>query len=216
MSAPEPSDIIWENLETSKTTRTIRQMLTYGIMLLLLLGSIIGLAVAQVQHSPAVAMCVFSRLWGAAPSLPLLLVCARWWGQNKKAAFQSRVPNLGICSTVLPNIAYNTSYPPADAVLQHMSTLDPLCGAGAFYVDFSTANTSAHTVANWGGCPPPVAPRQNARCVTAGDLDPIQDQCVPGYGRVTFMRGWIVGCFCVKVRAVTALCGGCAKVPFRC
>ncbi len=46
--APEPSDIKWENLETSPTSRFWRQCLTYGLMCLLLIGSIIGLAIAQV------------------------------------------------------------------------------------------------------------------------------------------------------------------------
>ena len=53
--APEPSDIIWENLETTSWSRFKRQALTYGVMLMLLIGSIIALAVAQVGsggHSP--------------------------------------------------------------------------------------------------------------------------------------------------------------------
>ena len=50
-TAPEPSDIIWENLEITASSRLLRQMLTYGVMLALLIGSIIALAVAQVCGS---------------------------------------------------------------------------------------------------------------------------------------------------------------------
>jgi hypothetical protein len=45
--AQEPSDIIWENLETTKESRAWRQALTYSVMFLLLLASILCLAVAQ-------------------------------------------------------------------------------------------------------------------------------------------------------------------------
>lgn len=47
-SAPEPSDLIWENLETTPRQRFWRQVGTYTVMILLLIASIIFLAVAQV------------------------------------------------------------------------------------------------------------------------------------------------------------------------
>ena len=46
--AREPSEIIWENLETSQESRTLRTALTFGIMFILLIGSILCLSYAQV------------------------------------------------------------------------------------------------------------------------------------------------------------------------
>lgn len=61
--AQEPSDIIWENLETSKESRAWRQAFTYSVMLILLLASILCLAVAQYNKAkfqanvPSFAVC---------------------------------------------------------------------------------------------------------------------------------------------------------------
>lgn len=47
--APEPSDLIWENIEMPASARMWRQLFTYFSMVLLLVGSIIILAVAQAR-----------------------------------------------------------------------------------------------------------------------------------------------------------------------
>ena len=48
--AQEPSEIIWENLETSTESRLWRQAFTFGIMFILLIGSVISLSFAQVHQ----------------------------------------------------------------------------------------------------------------------------------------------------------------------
>ena len=49
--APEPSDILWENLEISPESRLFRQTITYLVMFCLIVGSIIALSAAQHQKT---------------------------------------------------------------------------------------------------------------------------------------------------------------------
>ena len=55
--APEPSDLIWENIETPVSSRFWRQVFTYMAMFCLLIGSVIILAVAQVRPFAHIRCC---------------------------------------------------------------------------------------------------------------------------------------------------------------
>jgi hypothetical protein len=109
------------------------------------------------------------------------------------------VPKLSVCDSDLPSVAYGTLTPPVDAVLDHDESRDGLCGADRFYIDFTSATQGPPSNSAWGGCPSRGA--LNPRCVAGDDDDSSQDLCVPTVpaGAAKFYRGWVVGCFCVKV-----------------
>lgn len=187
--APEPSDIIWENVETPARSRLWRQFVTAGILVLLLCGSVIILSVAQASE----CVCWLASLCHTHAACLLIL-------QHYKAKFEALAPSLGLCNTAIPTGAYEGP-PPADAALYHNSSLD--CSDGSYYINYMSDGVELDPSLTWGCKPHPQ--RSSPRCVSVHDTSFSTDKCDPteltANGTVslnqTYERYSILGCFCL-------------------
>ena len=70
--AQEPNEIVWENVEVSRDARFARQALTFGIMFIMLIASILSLSFAQVRGSTVVMDLCVAAQWDHA----VVLLCS--------------------------------------------------------------------------------------------------------------------------------------------
>jgi len=181
--APDPSQIVWQNLETSWRTRTCLQTGVTIVLLLLLAASFFFIMLAQAYQ----------------------------------VRFRSEVPNLGLCNSLLPAIAFNRSVTttgalapspnntlPADLTLVR-DAHDATCAAlGASRVYWSTTATAPPRLSSTNATSPCLN-ECFSDSVAAGSCT--YDTVTPGRS-ITFARSDVVACYCTaRLRAAVSTAG---------
>lgn len=98
--APEPSDVIWENLDTTACERGCRRCAAFLIMLV------------RPTHLHAARHLAWLTLWFAAPlqALLLLSILVIFVASLNKIEASRRLPDFNLCSTELPAVYHQSRF----------------------------------------------------------------------------------------------------------